>query len=371
MTGKRFKVILIILSCILASIILSIFLFAAIKGLSAKQIYRKLFPDSVEGVYSPYAAVDISLSPDVLSAGGGGYLYILNERLLAVYDDKGVEISSAIVSFEQPGISANDRYAVIYDRVSGSYKLFKDGHENNSGSLQRQIISGTVHDSGYMIFILQGIDGFLGSAALVSKDNETIALCDYSDRYPVSACMSGDGEKFAIAGIFSGDTGSTGIDIYELYNRVPVAGFTSSRLMPLAEAAGKNSFSTVGTGIIEMFDFSGEKLKSHEYGNILAAEESDIGIHLVDRDAMGDSIIFIGNDGEQKWIHRTGLRTDGIASGDGHLFYWSGMAISCLDIEGKPLEIGGGFGSIINTVCFGRERAAVLTQGRLIFYKFK
>ncbi|MFO7612851.1 MAG: DUF5711 family protein [Clostridia bacterium] len=371
MTGKRYKVILIVLICILASIILSIFLYAAINGFSAAQIYRKLFPDSVEGVYSPYAAVDISLSPNVLSAGGGGCLYILNEGLLTAYDEKGIEISSGIVTFEQPDISASDGYALIYDRISGSYKLYKDGRVEISGSLQRQVLSGAVQDNGYMIFILQGKDGFLGSMALVNKDNETIAMCDYSDRYPVSACMSGDEKRFAVAGIYSGDTGRTGIDIYELYNPVPVAGFNSSHLMPLVEEAGKSSFSAVGTKIIEVFDFSGEKLRSYEYGNILAARESADGFHLVDREAAGDSIIFIGNDGEQKWIHKTGLRTDGIASGDGHMFYWSGMGISCLDADGKPLEISGGFGAIINTVCFGKERTAVLTQGRLIFYKFK
>lgn len=368
--AKSFKITIIILGGIFVAIIMALIFFAASNGYSSRYMVAKMFPGTVENIYKPYKIVEESTSTNSSIAGCDGYVYILDDKNLKIYDEKGNEKFSEILDFEDAYISGGKKNVIVYDGPTGTYIIFKEGEKEYSDSVERTILGARMQDNDYVVFILKGQDGFLGSSSILSDTNEIIAQYNYADRFPVSGCAIGNTGKFAVSGIFESDTSNTGIDIFEEYNNVPVAGLNRDYLLPLLLSVGDEAFIAAGTERVSMFSSSGTELSSYEYNEIIRVSASNKGSWIADRKTGSDKIICFDESGNEKWVYPTGLMTDGITTGEQHTFYWSGINALCLDENGKQIEIQSGFEPVIGIVDIGNGKTVVVTSGNLIFSEY-
>jgi len=330
----------------------------------------KIFPGTVENIYKPYKTVEMETSPVASVAGCDGYVYVLDDKNLAVYDDKGAEQFSDILDFDDAFISNGKKRVLVYDRPSGAYIIFEEGEKIFEDTLAKSILGARMQDNGYAIFILKGKEGFLGSVAVLDDANGVVALYNYADRFPVSGCVIGDSGKIVVAGIFENDTDKTGIDIFEVYNDVPVAGLNRDYLLPLVLSMGDKNFVAAGTEKVSVYSDDGSEVSFYEYNEIIRAAASENGSWIADRKTGSDKIIYIAKSGEEKWVHASGLMTDGIIAGERHVFYWSGINAVCLDEKGKQVEMQGGFNQVLGIADIGNGKTVIVTAARLVFYEY-
>jgi len=370
MTGKSFKITIIVLLSILFTVLLSLVLFAAFNGYSARYMISKIFPGTVENIYKPYKVVETQTASNAIITGCDGYVYILDDKNLTIYNDRGVENFSEILDYEEAILSGGNKRVLVYDKPSGKYLIFEEGEKIYEDTIGRTILGANMQENGFALFILKGKDGFLGSAAVLDDSNEIIATYNYSDRFPVSGCSVESAENFVIAGIYSNNTGRTGIDIFEKYNEVPVAGLNRDFLMPLAMSIGSKAFVAAGTNDAVIFSSTGSELMAHEFNEIIRIATSENNCFVADRRTGADRLICINRNGEQKWSYSTGLATEGMVAGDRHLFYWSGINAACLDDKGKTVDLQSGFDQVVGIAGIGNGKAVVVTAGKLVFYEY-
>ena len=370
MTGKNFKITIIVLLSILFTVLLSLVLFATVNGYSARYMISKIFPGTVENIYKPYKVVETRTASNSVIAGCDGYVYILDDKNLTIFNDRGVEDFSDILDYEEAVLSGGDKRVLVYDKPSGKYIIFEEGEKIYEDSLGRTILGANVQENGFTLFILKGRDGFLGSASVLDDSNEIIATYNYSDRFPVSGCSIEGSENFVIAGIYSNNTGRTGIDVFEKYNEVPIAGFNRDFLMPLTMSIGSKVFVAAGTDDVVVFSSTGSELMAHEFNEIIRIATSEDNCFIADRRTGADRLICISRNGEQKWSYSTGLATEGMVTGGRHLFYWSGINAACLDDKGKPVDLQSGFDLVVGIAGIGNGKAVVVTAGKLVFYEY-
>ncbi len=368
--GKCFKITIFILGGIFVAILMALMFFAVSNGYSSRYMISKIFPGTVENIYKPYKIIDESTSTVASVAGCDGFVYILDDKNLTIYDEKGNEKSSEILDFEDAHISSGNKHVLVYDGPSGEYIIFEEGEKAYSDSIERSILGARMQDNGYTVFILKGRDGFLGSASVLNKSNEIIAQYNYADRFPVSGCAIGSTGEFAVSGIFEDNTDNTGIDIFEEYNNVPIAGFNREYLLPLIMPMGNDAFIAAGTEKVFVFSSTGSELSSYDYNEIIRVDSSVIGSFIADRKTGSDKIIYLDKTGNEKWTYTTGLMTDGITAGGRHIFYWSGITASCLDEKGNQIEIQSGFDLVIGIADIGNGKIVVVTAGNLIFNEY-
>lgn len=370
MTGKSFKITIIVLISIFVAVILAIVFYAVSNGFSTRYMLSKIFPGTVENVYRPYKILETNTEVGSEVSGCDGYVYVLDGKNLTVYDSKGNEEFSEILGFDNPSISSGSEKTFIYDKSTGDYIVFKKGDMSFESSMGKSILGVFVNENNFALFILKGRDGYLGSACVLNDSNEVIATYNYADRFPVSGCVIGDSGRTAVTGIYESETNKTGIDIFEEYNNVPVAGLNRSHLMPLTLPVGDKAFITAGLDTVTVFSAEGKEISVINFNEIMRATASNSGFWIADRRTGSDKIIFIDKNGKEKWEYSTGLMLEGLLSGERHLFYWSGINAVCLDEKGNQVEIQSGFDLILGIADIGNGKTVIITTGKIVFYEY-
>lgn len=370
MTGKSFKITVIVLFSILMAVILAIVFYAAANGFTSRYMISKIFPGTAENIYKPYKIVDTNSSLESTVSGCDGYVYILDGKNLTVHDSKGNEKFSGILGFELPFIAAGSKRVIVYDGSTGDYIIFEDGEKSFESTLGKSILGVFINEKNYSLFVLKGRDGFLGSVSVLNDSNKIMATYNYADRYPVSGCVIGDSGRILVVGIYENETNRTGIDIFEEYSKIPIAGINRDWLMPLALPLGNRAFLTAGMDKVALFSSEGQETSVIGFNEIVRVASSEAGFWIVDRRTGSDKIIYIDKNGREKWEYSTALMIDGLLAGERHFFYWSGINTVCLDENGKPVEIQSGFDLVRGIADIGNGKAVIVTSGKLVYYEY-
>lgn len=371
MMSKIFKRTVAVMVIVLLSIIIAIFAYAVLNGYSAGYIMRQIFPNSAEGVYKPYALIEGSFGGETLVVGGSGFIYVMDDGLFSIYKDDGEEVSSDIRSFDQSGLSAQKDYAILYDRKNGNFEIYKKGKLFETGSVQRSVLGAVINKQGYSIFILEGRDGFLGRVTLVDKAGESVAICDFSDRYPVSACVSDKGDKFAITGMIANQPEKTAVDIYAIGKTSPVAGTKYELPLPLILSGDDDVFMVVGTTQAVICSLDEGEIKSIDFKDVAEAERGHQGFYILTEGISGDKITFINKTGGIDWSYDTKIKIKGITPNISNIIYWDGTNMGGIDNKGNEIEIPGGFGTVNETVDLGAGKIAILTPQGIVLYEYR
>ncbi|MBN1624870.1 MAG: hypothetical protein JXN10_02005 [Clostridia bacterium] len=370
MTGKVFKSIMIVLFCIMIAVFLAIFLFGYLKGYSAKYIYKKLVPGSVEGIYKAVKIIENDGYEVFESASDGKYVYILEDDDIAVYDTGNEDVTYISPEYNQPVLTSQIYRVMVYDKSTGSYTLLEDGKAAGNGSLEKKCLGATLLSNGFVGFVMPGGDGFRGSYIILDDELKKVVEYSYSDRYPVSGCVSEDAAYFAVVGIKENHAGKTSIDIYRAGEENPVSGKNIDYLAPMIVSFGRNSFATCGTGSIDIFSFSENTHAGITSENVIIVRGTNHGLYAVTGGTGWDTLLKINEKGDIVWERNIPAGTQGIEISQDHIFYWNKTEMGVFGTDGTAYEIQGDTGSVSKILVLGTYRIAAVTDSRIILYEF-
>ncbi len=370
MTGKAFKTILIILMCTLIAIFLAIFLFGYLKGYSVKYIYKKLVPGSVEGIYKAVDIFEHDGFEGFVAASDGSYIYILEEDEIAAYDLGSGSVKYISPEFNKPVLTSDLGRVMVYDISTGSYALLEDGGISGEGSLGKNCLGANLLSDGFVGFVMPGGSGFKGSYILIDKNLKRAGEYSYSDRYPVSGCVSEDGGYLALSGIQESHAGKTSIDIYRVGEESPISGKKLDYLAPLVVSFGNNSFAVCGTGSIDIGSFSENTFIQIERDNVVLARGSSDALFAVMTGTGTDTLMKISDSGSILWERNIPAGTQGIELSIEHVFYWNKTKMGVFGLDGTQYEIQGDTGSVNEVLAIGDYKMAVVTDSNIILYEF-
>jgi hypothetical protein len=370
MTGKVFKTILIVLFCILIAVFLAIFLFGYLKGYSAKYIYKKLVPGSVEGIYKAIEIIEHDGYEVFTAASDSKFIYILEDNDIAVYDSGSGDVTYISPEYNESVLTSDSNHVMVYDKSTGSYILLEDGKAAGNGSLEKNCLGANLLSNGFVGFVMPGGDGFRGSYIILDDKLKKVVEYNYSDRYPVSGCVSEDAAYFAVAGIKENHAGKTSIDVYRAGEENPISGKNLDYLAPMIVSFGDDSFAACGTGSIDVFSFSESTHTNIGTDNVVMARGTNHGLFAVTGGTGTDKLIKINEKGSIVWERNIPAGTQGIEISQDHIFYWNKTEMGVLGIDGTAFEIQGDTGSVSKVLVLGTYRMAVVTDTRIILYEF-
>ena len=370
MTGRIFRTILLVLVCILVAVFLAIFLFGYLKGYSIRYIYKKLVPGSVEGIYKAVDIIEHDGHESFMTASDGSYVYILEGSDMASYDTKSKDVKYISLDYKNPVLTEAYGLVMVYDKATGAFSIMEEGKTINEGSIGTRCLGANILSENFIGFTLPGGDGFLGSYMIIDSSSDSQGEYSYSDRYPVSACISADGKQLSIAGIEEKNAGMTGIDIYRMGQENPVSGRSFDYLSPMLVSFGGDSFASCGSGNIDILSFGGDFSANLRIDNVILARGGPDGLFVVSGSAGTDTLVMINEDGTKGWERNIPAGTQGIAITSDHVFCWNKTEISILGQDGKVYQLQGEPGTVRDVVTLGEYRIAVLTDANIILYEF-
>lgn len=370
MSGKVFKNTIIVLAGILVAVLLAIFLFGYIKGFSAKSIYKKLVPGSVEGIYKAVKVIEHDGYEGFTAASDDENIYLLEEDDIAVINTINGNISYISPEYNRPVLTSEYGQVMVYDKSTGSFSILEGGKITGEGSSEKNCLGANVLSDGFLGFVMPGSDGFRGSYILMDDKYQLIAEYSYSDRYPVSGCVSIGGDYLAIAGILENHSEKTRIDIFEVGSDNPISGKNLEYLAPMLVSFGKDSFAACGTDSLDIYSFSRNTLVNVEPGRIVLVKGNRNGLFVVTGGTGTDKMMLISENGTVEWERSIPVGTQGFELSSDHIFYWNSTETGVLEMDGTPLEIQGDPGSVKAVLELGDYKMAVVTDSNIILYEF-
>ena len=148
------------------------------------------------------------------------------------YSSGGVELGSQVVRMEQPVLSANGQYGVVYD--AGGSSLFRFGghkeplvYDNAAGD----VLSARVNESGWMA-VTSLPEHYRGGVTVYNASNQPVITLNISSAFVMDAILSPDGKTVAVVtinqneGAFQSTLSLYRTDGTEPFNTVVLDGFT-------------------------------------------------------------------------------------------------------------------------------------------------
>lgn len=370
MSGKVFRTIVFILFCILIAVILAIFLFGFMKGYSTNYIIKKLIPGTVEGIYKAIDIREHDGYEGFRAYTDGEKVYMLEGSELAVYDRSGKDVSYISLEYTEPAVSEGFGRLLAYDMATGDFIVVESGKTTGSGSVDGKVLGAYLPDDEHIGFVLASGSGFRGRFVLLDKDFEATAEYSYSDRYPVSGCISYNGRRIAVAGIPENDSSSTKIDVFEKGSKEPESGRNMDVLAPLLLSFERDSFAACGSGTVSVLSFDGSYIKTLDMENMVLAEGTQHGLVIVTSDTGKDILHMIDSQGNISWSGDIPAGTRGVSYTGEHIFYWNNTEAGAFYKNGTVIDLTGETGSVKSVLPLGEYTVAIVTDSNIILYEF-
>ena len=148
------------------------------------------------------------------------------------YSSGGVELGSQVVRMEQPVLSANGQYGVVYD--AGGSSLFRFGghkepvvYDGSAGD----VLSARVNENGWLT-VTSLPDHYRGGVTVYNPSNQPVIALNVSSAFVTDAILSPDGKTVAVVtirqegGVFQSTLHLYRTDEEESFNTVVLDGFT-------------------------------------------------------------------------------------------------------------------------------------------------
>lgn len=148
------------------------------------------------------------------------------------YSSGGVELGSRVVRMEQPVLSANSQYGVVYD--AGGASLFRFGgnqepvvYDGSAGD----VLSARVNENGWLT-VTSLPDHYRGGVTVYNAQNRPVITLNFSSAFVSDAILSPDGKTVAVVtvsqagGVFQSTLHLYRTDEEQAFNTVVLDGFT-------------------------------------------------------------------------------------------------------------------------------------------------
>lgn len=148
------------------------------------------------------------------------------------YSSGGVELGSQVVRMEQPVLSANGQYGVVYD--AGGCTLFRFGGHKEPlvyDGAAGDVLCARVNGNGWLT-VTSLPDHYRGGVTVYDASNQPVIALNFSSAFVSDAILSPDGRTVAVVTISQeGGTFQSTLHLYRTdeeaaFNTVPLDGFT-------------------------------------------------------------------------------------------------------------------------------------------------
>lgn len=285
---------------------------------------------------------------DVTAVSYRGGIAVCTDGHLAVYSATGVRTSYHTHGMTAPVPIAAEKYLLLYDRGGCDYKLYSSFSEVYSGQSEYPIHGACVGGDGSFALISSGTDG----SYIVSLYNKNYKLINrYKTYSPVlSAAISGDGSRVAVASVAVGSGGAykTTLSFYtagedKLDDEIKIDG-----VLPLVTCFSNDGFILLGDNDVLFYNDS---------GSLLSRQDID-GYDMADVTESGAVAVF-----------KNGGGRDGFTA---ILFNSLGETVFSGEFDGTPIDakISDGYGYILtldSVIRLGKDKKGVTSVADIGF----
>ena len=148
------------------------------------------------------------------------------------YSSGGVELGSRVVRMEQPVLSANSQYGVVYDAAGASLFRFGGNREPVAyDGTAGDVLSARVNENGWLT-VTSLPDHYRGGVTVYNAQNRPVITLNFSSAFVTDAILSPDGKTVAVVtisqagGVFQSTLHLYRTDEEQPFNTVVLDGFT-------------------------------------------------------------------------------------------------------------------------------------------------
>ncbi len=270
----------------------------------------------------------------------GESLFILHGSYLNIYSVHGDAQDTRQHAYNNAAMTSAGKYALIYERGGTSFRL--DGKNKNiyTKTLDDDIISGVVSDSGTVALILESTS-YACSIVIFDNEGNQIYQRNCID-HVVDICFRSDdnGCFFTTIDVNNGvlQSAVTSIQFDQLdqqWTSLPL-----DTMVVETNLASSNTLCVLGNTAIAYYDKSGEILGTYEYSDTLIQESVENGkAALLLQDDLGrkTSLVLLNQSVEEPVIVDVDDSAKYISVSDGDVYVMYDDSIIAYDFSGTPL----------------------------------
>ncbi len=288
-------------------------------------------------------------------AGNSGYqinfvgesLFILHDAYLDVYSLHGDEEDSRQHAYHNAALSTSDKYALVYEKNGTSFRLDRKGKNVYSKTIDENIISGIVSDSGTVALITES-SSYASAISIYDDSGKRIYQRNCTD-HVVDICFHDDdaGCFFTTIDANNGIIQSTLTSV--LFRQVDTQ-WTSLPLDTMVvetELTSSNTLCVIGDSSCTYYSKTGEVLGTYTYSGTLISESIENGrIALLVQDDQKREMTLILLDQSAQDVKTIALDATAqavlVSDGDAYVmnennitsYDFSGTAIATVSLEG-------------------------------------
>lgn len=199
--------------------------------------------------------------------------------VLRIYDSAGIILTEEKLNYENPVLTASDKYVLAYDLGSRQYSLYNTLTRVIDRETDFRITCGDVSDTGAFLLVTRSNETRYVVELYNTALNKTMSI--YKDHYVLDAAIRDDGKRLVIcSAIPSGTDFTCEISLCEEGKAEPVVTKTFADALPLrASFAPDGSFAVLCDNQVLFFDKDGNEMGMYRIsGMTLVSAHMDHGI---------------------------------------------------------------------------------------------
>ena len=367
MKKNIFKKIMLIISIILLLAVIVFTLFMVINKYSFNDLSIMLSRQKITDV-GIYKIIDLN-GDNTKVCTTKQNIYVINPYKTVVYDNNGKLINEQLQDFNEPCITSNDEYTIIYSNEKAYYEIYKNGNKEKSVD-ESNLLAVSIGNYNYISTIKSGSDGYVGQVNTINIDKDTKASIKYADLYPVSSTTLNDSDYYVIVKIDSLDIHNTYIDVYNLYEQQPISGVKVEGSYLLVKALGKDKFILVSNKGYKIYNYKCELVKEFNANIIQVINDKDkayIGYTLNGK----NFVQAINNNGGEIFNKAINYAISGVDTYKNHFLVFGNDIIDIYSNEGKKINQLNMFSMISNVFLIENNSVVIMENNNMVLYKYK
>jgi len=362
-----FKKIILIITIVLLLAVIVFTLFMVVNKYSFNDLSIILSRQKITDV-GIYKIVDLN-SDNTKVCTTKQNIYVISPYKTLVYDNNGQLINEQLQDFNEPYITSNDEYTIIYSNEKAYYEIYKDGNKEKSVD-ESDLLAVSIGNYNYISTIKSGSDGYVGQVNTINIDKDTKASIKYADLYPVSSTTLNDSDYYVIVKIDSLDIHNTYIDVYNLYEQQPISGVEIEGSYLLVKALGKDKFILVSNKGYKIYNYKSEIIKEFK-ANIIQVTNDKNKAYIAYTLNGKNFVQVIDTDGNEIVNRSTNYAITGVDAYKNNFVVFGNNIIDIYNNEGKKINQLNMFSMINNVLLIENNSVVIMENNNMVLYKYK
>ncbi|MBN2852477.1 MAG: hypothetical protein JXQ23_07065 [Clostridia bacterium] len=367
MKKNLFKKIVFVITVFLLLTVIAFTIFMVINKYSFNDLALMLSREKITDV-GVYKTIDVN-NENTEVCLLNNYIYVVNPYKVLIYDINGERVNEQINDFENPYISYNDDFMILYDSSKTYYEIYKDGKKTQSvesGNLSAVVAS----RSDYISIIKTGFEGFSGEVITENSKDGTYAAVKYANLYPVSTTVLGNSDFYVVVSIDAMDLNSSNVDLYNLYKEKPVAGMKIEGEYFKILSLGDELFLLIGEQGYQLYDSNLMMIDSNT-ASVRHSACHGGNTYLAYTQNGKNYVLCLNSDGKEVFKNQVDFNIEGLFAGKNAMTVYNSSNIVIYSPDGKLIEKLNLFSLTRKVLLTENDIIAVVGIDDIVLYKYQ